>query len=414
MTIEKTQFNVRKTIEDVVELVTAASSNMGIDVFCRIQPDFNGHIVGDSTRIGQIVTNLMGNAIKFTKSGYVLVDVSSESAIEGIDVLTIAIEDTGIGIPDDSISAVFETFTQADTSTTRRFGGTGLGLSICKQLAEMMGGRIRVVSEKGNGSRFIVTLPVETFATYSTDGWMNTKAFCGKRALLCKPKELGATIIKEQLEYWGCEVNYVSEFDQTAVATNHDFVMISTELIPFTEPIVTDAKIFRLSKHGVADPYPQQTKTVIYKPITPSRLFHSLFQRNKRNATKEKITHRTGKVLLTEDNLVNQKIAKQILERIGFEVTIACNGKEAVDFTLSDSFDLILMDIHMPVMDGLEATRAIRRDSRHQAPIVAMTANTGEADRQACFDAGMDDFLTKPIDPVALQEVLDRWLRKAA
>lgn len=415
MTIEKTPFNVRKTIEDVVELVSAASSNKNIDVFCHIQPGFNGHILGDSTRISQIVTNLMGNAIKFTKSGYVLVEMSCESASEDVGVLTIAIEDTGIGIPEDRINAVFETFTQADTSTTRRFGGTGLGLSICKQLAEMMGGSIRAQSEEGKGSRFIVTLPVEKFAANSADGWMNTKALSGKRALLCKPKELGATIIKEQLEYWDCEVNYVSEFDQTAVATNYDFVMISTELIPFTEPIDTDAKIFRLFKQGIADPYPQQTKSVIYKPVTPSRLYHAFFSADKKQTIKkENKIHRTGRVLLAEDNLVNQKIAKRILERIGFEVTIACDGQEAVDFALSDSFDLIFMDIHMPMLDGVKATRQIRQDSANQTPIVAMTANTSEADRQACFEAGMDDFLTKPIDLVALQEVLDRWLRKAA
>lgn len=415
MTIEKAPFNLRNTIEDVVELVSASSNNNEIDVLCRIQPDFDGHILGDSTRISQIVTNLMGNAIKFTKSGHVLVDVSSERVSSEIEILTIAVEDTGIGIPAERIDAIFETFTQVDTSTTRRFGGTGLGLSICKQLAEMMGGSIRVTSQEGKGSRFVLTVPVEISHEGSKDGWMNPNALSGNRAVVFKSIGTGASILSEQLEFWGCEVTCISEFDKTMFGQDFDFAFVASDHIPTTEPIRTKAKLFRLSKQGVNDPFPAQPKTTIAKPITTSRLYRAIFSENQRRESKEDLTVRySGRVLVAEDNPINQKIAKRILEKIGFEVTIAGDGKEAVEFSLKNGFDLILMDIQMPRMDGIEATRAIRRDSTHQTPIVAMTANTSDDDRRVCLEAGMDDFLTKPIDSGALQSVLEKWLRKAA
>ncbi len=406
MTIESIPFDIRKTVEGIVDLVSAASNQKELDIFCRIDPNVPEIVVGDSTRISQIITNLLGNAIKFTDSGYALVEVSTEEINKDKHQLKIKVEDTGIGIPINRIGAIFESFTQVDDSTSRHYGGTGLGLAICKQLAELMGGTISVSSEIGKGSTFELTIPVLTESKFIQ------KPILNKTALVCRKSPLGRKIVREYLEYFGIAVTEISCSEDIENFKAIDMLFVDSELIPYNRPINIHCKIFRLMRPGERDPFPDQAKTAILKPATPLKVESAIFGKRTKKIQKSTL-RRNCRLLIADDNLINQKVAKKMLESVGFSVKCVDNGSEVIQEISSGSYDLILMDVQMPILDGIEATMQIRQ-MKNPIPIVAMTANNTEEDRNACIAAGMDDFITKPLDAGELETILSKWLKKVA
>jgi signal transduction histidine kinase/ActR/RegA family two-component response regulator len=296
MDFELAPFDLRLATQEVIALLAVRAKEKGIDLILRCAPDGPRYVMGDTGRIRQVLVNLIGNAVKFTQAGHVLIDVAWEHGR-----VRVSIEDTGVGIPEDKLSSIFEKFTQADSSTTRRFGGTGLGLAISKQLVELMGGEISVKSQPGEGSTFRFTMPL-------------------------------APVV------------------QPAAA-------------PPSSPVQT--------------------------PLSTV----------------------AARVLLAEDNAINSRVAMRMLEKLGYRVDLAANGKEAIDMLEMLPYDLILMDCQMPTMDGYEATREIRRSQgeRARVPIIAVTANSMEGDKDLCLEAGMDDYISKPIQIEHLREILQRW-----
>jgi CheY-like chemotaxis protein len=318
LNVEAAPFALRPAIAATIKPFTLQAHQKGLELICNIAPDVPQGVVGDSTRIQQVLTNLVGNALKFTDAGHVLVSITETARSAGVSHLRFSISDTGIGIPADKHAAIFEAFQQADGSTTRQFGGTGLGLTISSTLVGLMGGRIWVESEPGAGSTFYVTLSLPI-------------------AALAGP----------------------------AVAT--------------VAPVVLN-----------------QPRTPA-PPAAPARAEVAPEVRNRR-------------ILLVEDNIINQRVAIGMLTKRGHEVTLAQDGAEAVAITERQTFDLVLMDLQMPGMSGLDATAAIR--AREQTTgghlrIIAMTARAMASDRQQCLEAGMDGYLSKPIDRTLLFEAVE-------
>ncbi len=304
MEIEAISFDLRAAVEEVMGLLASKADEKKLDLILRYPAGVPRHVVGDAGRIRQVLANLAGNAVKFTERGHVLIEVECEQREDHRARLRVSVEDTGIGIPADKLEHIFERFTQADGSMTRRYGGTGLGLAISKQLVELMGGKIGVETEAGKGSRFSFVLPLSV-----------------------------------------------------------------------------------------------QTEADVARPASPpSALPATVYAR----------------ALLAEDNAVNQKVATRLLQKLGISVDVAANGREAVEMSQSLLYDLVFMDCQMPEMDGYEATQEIRRregNSRH-TPIIAMTANAMEGDRERCLQAGMDDYISKPVKAENLAEVVERWAPK--
>jgi PAS domain S-box-containing protein len=326
--LERIDFDLRLAIEDVLELFAAAATTKNVVLLCMLQPQVPTQVVGDQGRLRQILTNLVGNAVKFTDTGEIVVHVSCLEETPANAVLRIAVSDTGIGIAPAVQSRLFQAFMQADCSTTRKYGGTGLGLAICRQLVEIMGGKISVNSVPNQGSTFWFTLPLQKRTT-------------------SRPTQGPA------------------EFDQ------HGLPVLSVE--PASQPLVTPQRL-ATAPHG-------------------KRL----------------------RVLLAEDNMVNQKLAVRQLEQLGYHVDAVTSGREAVEVLARMAYVLVFMDCQMPEMDGYAATAAIREREAmtgNHTPIIAMTANAMPGDRERCLQAGMDDYLSKPIKAAELAGILRKWEKK--
>ncbi len=433
--LERDPIDVCETLEDVVELLGPAAHKKGLELVCDPSLDVPTPVVGDAHRIRQVVTNLVGNAIKFTQAGEVVVTVGLEGELEDDLLLCVTVQDTGIGLSTDALEYIFEAFSQADSSMTRRFGGTGLGLSISKHLVELMGGEIGVKSELGKGSSFWFTLRVGRVPGASPKELPKLPA--GASVLVVDDNATIRELIENRLSRAGLEVATepdVAQARERALASAPKVALVDGDLPGAAEFAVElaarDVRVIVLSTPMSDSRATKDVGLWINKPIRAGELIETVARALADPETdvapgpgpaasaataapsNGRAAERRARLLLAEDNPVNQRVAVQLLERMGYAVQVAETGLEALERLKHETFDAVLMDCQMPAMDGYTAAREIRRGAAGRAdmPIIAMTAHAMKGDRERCLDAGMDDYVTKPIDTKQLAATLERFV----
>ena len=449
--IEPHPFDLEQLVGEVGDLMSPRAADKGFDVVVRCDPAAPRCLIGDAGRIRQVLLNLVGNAVKFTVAGHVAIEAHCIARHERQATIRFSVSDTGIGISEDALPQLFEKFSQGDNSTTRKYGGTGLGLAISKELVELMGGQIGVKSVPGEGSTFWITVPLETtHASAACPDPILPAIAADARALVLIGHGLSRDVLCEQLSNLGVRYQAVTAsrddsgaaveealaMQRTAELMDDPFSVIlldcdfaSSHCAAFGHPVLTTAGrelprvIVLVGANGkqlkCAPPWAER----LVKPVRLSRLAHALAAKPPHTAAvaarlpaenPHAIRRISGpcRVLVAEDNSINQRLAVLLLEKQGCSVEVADNGREAIDKLADHSIDLILMDCHMPVMDGYEATAEIRRlDAslgRH-TPIIAMTAAAMKSDRERCLAAGMDDYLSKPVAPEDLRLKIEEW-----
>jgi len=448
MDVESQPFDLRECVESALDLTAGRAIEKGLDIAYIIDDDVPSGIKGDVTRLRQVLINLLSNAVKFTEKGEVVLTVKKNRSND--DEFQFTVRDTGIGISQTHMKRLFQSFSQADSSTTRKFGGTGLGLAISKRLAEMMGGEMRAESDGlGLGSRFIFTVKAETAVVDERKTERDIKGIQAilqdKRVLIVDDNATNRRILKLQTEKWGMssqETEFPGEVLNLIKQGNHFDLIITDMHMPELDGLMLTREI-RKFQNAEALPIILLTSlgrrelgadelnfsAYLTKPLKPSALYDTLtglFAKNRVLAEAEPATFR-GKgvldvemavrhplrILLAEDNTVNQKLALRILEQMGYRADVASNGIEAVESVERQTYDVILMDVQMPEMDGLDATRTVRKLNQITQPhIIAMTANALEGDREMCIAAGMDDYVSKPIRVNELIDALMKAERK--
>lgn len=472
LTLDYAPFHLRSCIEQAVDIVATKVDEKRIGFAYTLQQGAPEFLVGDAQRIQQILINLLSNGIKFTDYGEVVLTVEcEESFLRGafFQMLHVSVQDTGVGIPPDRMNRLFHSFSQADTSMTRKYGGTGLGLAISKRLTELMGGTIWAESEEGKGSTFRFAIRIDSY-----DGEIScsqadlSKPFAilqdtqilstlqGKRILVVSEESTCYTILRDQLTCWGLEVDaIVSETQihddlQNFQNSTFDVILIDVmnfdldgvTIIPLLQhyPSLRDVPIVLYtfpSQYGeIASSMPQGFFALLLRPMKPAVLLHTLASLLSENLVTEQllsqialqpeplpvhtvlsrdsspfISPSTLRILIVEDNEINQKVALNLLRKIGYTADVACNGKEALDLFEQANYDVVLMDVQMPEMDGIEATIQIRTRLPHhcQPYIIAMTAHALPEDRERCLAAGMNDYLTKPVSLEQLRTTLHQF-----
>lgn len=423
--LEHVPFNLHEVIEDSVELFTARAERKGLNLIGWLD-DGPPQVLGDPHRLRQIVTNLVSNAIKFTEHGDVIVRTQQRPLDEQRVQWQISVQDTGIGIPEEARSRLFRSFAQVDGSTTRRFGGTGLGLAISKQLVEMMGGRIDVESTVHEGSTFTITLPLVP-APLAAEPALPTP-LAGKRILVAVDHPVRARMLRAYLTAWQMRPTLVTDtptLQETWERQAHqtfDLCLFEPHLLAAVPAVATSTRWQRLPKIQLgAHLERQQTdrQGMLWKPIRRNVLrdvvqavLNDQIKRSTQHNKQERPIDTKGHILLVEDNAMNQRVAQFHLDALGYSFDLAENGKEAVDALDEASYDIILMDVHMPLLDGFEATAAIRArpDEHRTTPIIAMTANAMIGERTRCLEQGMNDYLSKPFKREILRAMLDKWM----
>jgi CheY-like chemotaxis protein len=444
--LEQVAFSLRERIGHLMRILAVRAHGKGLELACRIHPDVPDLLMGDPARLGQIIINLVGNAIKFTEEGEVVLEVTCDRHPPEETVLQFTVSDTGVGIPAVKLNSIFDAFTQTDASTTRKYGGTGLGLTISARLAEKMDGRIWAESTPGSGSTFYFTARFPLATEGSPDAATTENIVLqGRRVLIVDDNATNRRILKEMTHNWGMDPLAASDarqalkiLRQTGRDSRPCDLMVSDVNMPEVDGI-TLAEQVRKEPELAAIPIilltsgarPDDLKRgeslgvacYLVKPVEQSRLFNAIATCLGLTAAIDELdTTGDGKqerqlpplrVLLAEDSLVNQKLATALLEREGHEVVVAADGEAAVAACTTGDFDVVLMDVEMPEMDGLEATGLIRereRTSSRHLPIVAMTAHAGKGDRERCLEAGMDDYISKPIRAQQLFDTLEAVL----
>jgi two-component system, sensor histidine kinase and response regulator len=443
MLFERTPFSLDATLQQLADLSTLKAQERGLEMLFDVAPDIPDRLIGDPLRLGQVLLNLVGNAIKFTEAGDITVSIKRLNQHESGIVLLFEVSDTGIGMSLEEQAQLFTAFTQADTSTTRKYGGTGLGLSICKRIIDQLGGKISVSSQPGHGSKFAFELPFELL----TDEAERPRRI-GLPDSLCTlvvddnagAREIFAHILQSlempfQLAADGPQA--LAEIAAAKQAGQPFGLLIIDWKMPDMDGVELLGEI-RRGMNGEAEPAvimctaydqdellsalgQQQIGAVLGKPVTPSSLFDSIVYAlrcepgsvSQRRALPAASTQKFAgqRVLLVEDNEVNRELAEEMLAALGLRIDLAENGQEAIAQIQQTAYDLVLMDCQMPVMDGYEATQRIRQDLQmRELPIIAMTANALPRDRERCLSTGMNDHIPKPIDVAVLHATLARWL----
>jgi signal transduction histidine kinase/CheY-like chemotaxis protein len=445
--LESIELDLRANVEDVGSAMAFQAATKGLELIVNVEPQITGRVFGDPQRLRQCLVNLVSNAIKFTKAGEIVIEVRAQPAGNGDSLTYFEVRDTGIGIAERTLDSLFQPFVQADSSTTRHFGGTGLGLSIVRRLVELMGGEIGVSSEVGVGSKFFFTLPLKAAAAIAPERRVRSEA--GGRILIVDDNVTNQRVLSAQLVHAGYSVTTVSSGFaalaelHNATASDHPFDMVITDFqMPDMDGAMLGERIIKLpdlantrlvmltslDRHGDTPRLAAMGfAAYLTKPVRVRELLDAVARvmsggpRQWQMDTQPMITLNmltqaapprrfAGHVLLVEDNFVNQKVAVRFLERLGCTVDVASNGAEGVAACQRQQFDLVLMDLQMPVMDGMTATRKIREweTSRH-TPIIALTANAMTGDRELCEGAGMDGYLTKPIEVERLRNILTKY-----
>lgn len=444
MRIEVTDFNLRSITEEVTDLVAGNAFRKGLELTCFFESAVPERLLGDPARIRQVLTNLLGNAIKFTESGEVALEVKLVGREEKGVSIRLAVVDTGIGVSDEAQEKIFESFTQADGTTTRKYGGTGLGLTICRQLTELMGGKIGIESQLGHGSRFFVDLTLPMAPGGDEPNAAQTPILMsGLRILIVDDNATNRKVLREQLSSWGCEPHETCSAKEALDAlksASDEGNLFRIAIVDMQMPDVDGEELGRLIRQDVrfnAMPMILYTSigehgneeqirkggfaAVLTKPARQSQLFNAMLAilgEQQLATTSKTDTEKLLReplclnVLLAEDNEINQMVARMMLNRFGCQVETVENGRLAVEALSRAVFDLVLMDVHMPEMDGYAATSTIRKKEptgNRRIPIIAMTAKAMPGDRELCLEAGMDDYIVKPVRPDDLYEVLNRW-----
>lgn len=449
--LQDSAFDVREMVEDVVEMLAENAHKKGLELIAQLSPDSHLAYQGDPTRLRQVLVNLMGNAIKFTSEGEVRLQVSSVLGEGDDETLKFEVVDTGIGIPKEAQAAIFESFVQADGSTTRRFGGTGLGLAISARLVELMGGKIDVQSVPDEGSTFSFTAKLKRLSDSVEEAWGSKDSLVGKRVLIVDDNTTNREILEAHVKFWGSEhVSAVDAFDalrilRSSCEANQKFDLAILDMhmpgmdglelasIIKDDPAIASVRLCMLS--SVCDQLDTDAyqalgiQSTLTKPVRQTELYNcltALMTRESTGAVTEIVrpeqtldAQLTGRVLLAEDHPVNQEMMCEMLRIMGLSVVAVDNGEQAVEVLDREEFDIVLMDCQMPMMDGFEATAEIRRrqsalEVPMRTPIVALTANALKGDRDRCLASGMDDYLTKPVDTRALVAALKQWMPQDA
>jgi len=448
--IENIDFDLRVAVDEVVDILAIKAHEKGLEYVTQIQPEVPSLLCGDPGRLRQILINLVGNAIKFTDKGEVIVRVSLDDEDTSHVTIRFSVSDTGIGIPKNDIDRLFESFSQADSSTTRKFGGTGLGLAISKHLSELMGGQIGAKSGEDKGSMFWFTAVLEKQPESNKEMIVFPEDIREKHILIVDDNTTNRFVLKEQLKLWGCGYGEASSGAQAleelrfALADNDPFEIAIIDMqMPEMDGEALGKKIKQdpdlkntilvlltsMGKRGDAKRIEEiGFASYLTKPVKQSQLYDCLttvFSRRKevlKNQPPTIVTRhsiaedkkRKHRILLAEDNITNQQVALNILRKFGYNADVVNNGKEALRALEIIPYDIVLMDCQMPEMDGYKATGEIRNprskvlDSK--IPVIAMTAHAMKGDREKCLEAGMDDYLCKPVNPPELCEMLEKWI----
>ena len=455
LTIESYAFDLRSVIEEVAEMLAPWAEEKALDVVVQYPPEVPSLFTSDASRIRQVVTNLVGNALKFTQKGHVLVMVDCQEREEKVAHMKISVVDTGIGISEEKIGLLFRKFAQADTSTTRKYGGTGLGLAISKRLVELLGGSVGVRSQPGQGSTFWLSLPLQ-FAAATEVRPALPEQLIGIRVLIVDRQEAIRQAIERQMRSWGMRCESASTNDDalqllySAVQQHDAFAIVVTEFLMEgmegpklaraikSDPALNRTSVLMLTSLGQVSEVMKmvgvEADASLIKPVRQAQLLRTLMEVvKKKNADRKEPKSlpqaqqqptprppeaqpdlrrwpqaKHPRILVAEDNIVNQKVTIRMLERLGLRADVAVNGRQAVEMNATMPYDLVLMDCQMPEMDGWQATAEIRKHENGQPHvIIAMTAETLARDR--CIEAGMDDFLPKPVKFEDLAEILQKW-----
>jgi len=447
---EQTDFELRLTVEDVLELLAERAYGKGLELAYLQHANLPTWVGGDPGRLRQVLTNLVGNAVKFTESGEVVVHSTLAEETDHDALIRFTVTDTGIGLAPEARQRLFQSFSQADSSTTRKYGGTGLGLAISKRLVEMMGGSIGVESTRGSGSTFWFTVRLAKRASPPNAARADLAKLHRLRVLGVDDNATNRALLAAQLSAWGMHVDCVANAAHALErlrAAHRDAAPYDLAILDYQMPDmdgVTLAGVIK-SDPGLAKVPLVLLTSVSYrgcageaahagfnafllKPIRQSQLYDCIgtvmgmapepspSRLATRHTLKEAQAQVRARVLIAEDNVVNQKVAVRMLEKLGCRVDVVTNGLEVVEATARIAYQCIFMDCQMPEMDGYEATRVIRRREAHtraHIPIIAMTANAMESDREQCLAAGMDDYVSKPVKPQELATTLQRWVQPA-
>ena len=447
--LETIDFDLVRVVEESSTILASKAQEKGLEFICFIDPAIHSHLRGDPGRLRQVLINLAGNSIKFTQKGEISVKLELEESDGESVKIRFTISDTGIGIPKDRRSTLFDSFSQVDASITRKYGGTGLGLAICKSLSEMMQGEIGVESELGKGSTFWFTAVFEVQPGGRTTALLMPEGVRGQRVLVVDDNDTVQAMMRAYTTAFGLRLDAVSTGDAAQTSLREasragdpyklvfiDGALTSTDVFELARTIKTNPLIEGLGLIMVNDLGDRKDRTLLRergflgalsKPVKRAELRNWLLSLHdkegggddesaRRFVARDTLMGRYRKkerLLVAEDNIVNQKVAIKILEKLGHRADILGNGREAVEALEKHQYPLVLMDIQMPEMDGFAATGAIRAKEKllgYRPVIVAMTAHAMDGDRQQCLDGGMDDYVSKPVRKDELEKVLDRWL----
>ncbi len=444
------EFNLHDSITEIVSTMALPAHKKGLELLCHVPPTLPEFVIGDLSRLRQVLLNLVSNAIKFTEKGEVAVEVSEESRDEKEIVLHFTVRDTGIGIPPEKLKKIFEPFVQADASLSRKYGGTGLGLAISSQLVRLMGGSIWAESEVGRGSTFHFTVKLGLPEKKKRSVLPQTlEAVHGIRVLVVDDNRTNQLILEEMLRSWRMKPELASsgfqalEMIKEALSRNRTYGLFlldisMPEMDGFTlmrkikeiegareVPVIILTSADRMGDLQLAKELGAAAYMV--KPVRPSELLDTIMNIKASSSREQKLEEGEEEsagpeipvslnILLAEDNLINQKVAVNLLQKKGHRVTVVENGRQALEMLEKEKFDLVLMDVQMPEMDGFEATRQIREREKltgEHIPIVAMTAHAMKGDREKCLEAGMDGYVSKPLYPEEFYKVVENAARKA-
>lgn len=443
LSLDEAPFELRNCIEDALDIFAPKAVEKGIDLLYLIQPDVSPFLVGDINRLKQIVINLINNAIKFTEEGEIFISIEKTSEGDGYQEIQFSVKDSGIGIAQDKLYILFEAFTQADSSTTRRYGGTGLGLAIAKHLIGLMGGKIWVESQLGKGSTFFFTIKLATSGIGRTKLYVRGQIpeLKNSRVLIVDDNETNRHIFTLQFESWGMipftaksgqeALELIDENEEPFELAVIDMQMPSMDGLELGKniksiPFKGDIPMIMLTSLGKINKLPSEIfDAQLSKPIKLAELFEEVLRviaetRNRRtnladhNIDKELADKLPMRILLAEDNITNQDLVITLLSKMGYKIDAVENGRKVLEMLERKKYDIILMDIQMPVINGMEATKIIceKYPEPERPKIIAITANAMPGDRERYLNAGMVDYLPKPIKFKDVQSVLIKWGKK--